>query len=166
MKKLLVLLLGLCTTVAFAQERKAPQSPTVTTESANVSVTYGQPSKKGRVIFGGLEKYGKVWRTGANAATEITFRKDVNFGGASVKAGTYTLYSIPEETEWTVILNPELKQFGAFGYDKIKDKNVAEVKVPVTRLTAPEEKLIIKSNEDKELIISWDDVLVSVPLKW
>ncbi len=166
MKKLLVLLLGLCTTVAFAQERKAPQSPTVTTESANVSVTYGQPSKKGRVIFGGLEKYGKVWRTGANAATEITFRKDVNFGGTPVKAGTYTLYSIPEEAEWTVILNPELKQFGAFGYDKIKDKNVAEVKVPVTLLTAPEEKLIIKSYEDKELIISWDNVLVSVPLKW
>lgn len=166
MKKLLVLLLGLCTTVAFAQERKAPQSPTVTTESANVSVTYGQPSKKGRVIFGGLEKYGKVWRTGANAATEITFRKDVNFGGTPVKAGTYTLYSIPEEAEWTVILNPELKQFGAFGYDKIKDKNVAEVKVPVTLLTAPEEKLIIKSHEDKELIISWDNVLVSVPLKW
>lgn len=166
MKKLLVLLLGLLTTVTYAQERKAPQSPNVTAESANISVTYGQPSKKGRVIFGGLEKYGKVWRTGANAATEITFRKDVNFGGTAVKAGTYTLYSIPNETEWTVILNPELKQFGAFGYDKIKDKNVAEVKIPVTKLTAPEEKLIIKSNDDKELIISWDDVLVSVPLKW
>ncbi len=166
MKKLLVILLGLFTTVAYAQERKAPQSPTITTESANVSVTYGQPSKKGRVIFGGLEKYGKVWRTGANAATEITFKKDVNFGGTPVKAGTYTLYSIPDEKEWTVILNPELKQFGAFGYDKIKDKNVAEVKVPVAKLSTPEEKLIIRSNDDKELIISWDDVLVSVPLKW
>lgn len=160
------MLLGLFTTLAFAQERKAPQSPTIKAESANITVTYGQPSKKGRVIFGGLEKYGKVWRTGANAATEITFKKDVNFGGQSVKAGTYTLYTIPEETEWTVILNPELKQFGAFGYDKIKDKNVAEVKVPVTRLTTPEEKLIIKSEDDKQLIISWDDVLVSVPLKW
>lgn len=166
MKKLLVFLLGLFTVAANAQEKKAPQSPTVTTESTNVTVTYGQPSKKGRVIFGGLEKYGKVWRTGANNATEITFRKDVNFGGASVKAGTYTLFTIPEETEWTVILNTERKQWGAFGYEKIKDKNVAEVKVPVTKLSTPEEKLIIKSNDDKELIISWDDVLVSVLLKW
>ena len=160
------MLLGLVTTATFAQERKAPKSPNVTNESTNISVTYGQPSKNGRVIFGGLEKYGKVWRTGANAATEITFRKDVNFGGTAVKAGTYTLYTVPNETEWTVILNPELKQFGAFGYDKIKDKNVAEVKVPVTRLNTPEEKLIIRSNDDKELIISWDDVLVRVPLKW
>jgi len=167
MKKLLVLLLGIGVAItAQAQERKAPQSPTITAESANISITYGQPSKKGRVIFGGLEKYGKVWRTGANNATEITFRKDVNFGGTPVKAGTYTLFTIPNETEWSVILNTEMKQWGAFGYDKIKDKNVAEVKVPVTKLTTPEEKLIIKSNNDKELIISWDDVLVSVPLKW
>jgi hypothetical protein len=166
MKKLLVLFLAMFATAAFAQEKKAPQSPTITSESANITVKYGQPSKRGRVIFGGLEQYGKVWRTGANAATEITFKKDVNFGGKPVKAGTYTLFSIPEEKEWTVILNSELKQFGAFGYEKIKDKNVAEVKVPVKKLSTPEEKLIIKSNDDKELIISWDDVLVSVPLKW
>jgi hypothetical protein len=166
MRKLLVLFLALFASVAYAQERKAPQSPTIVEESANISVKYGQPSKKGRVIFGGLEKYGKVWRTGANAATEITFKKDVNFGGKAVKAGTYTLFSIPEENEWTIILNSELKQFGAFGYDKIKDKNVAEVKVPVKKLSTPEEKLIIKSKDDKELIITWDEVLVSVPLKW
>lgn len=122
MKKLLVLFLAMFATAAFAQERKAPQSPTITSESANITVKYGQPSKRGRVIFGGLEQYGKVWRTGANAATEITFKKDVNFGGKPVKAGTYTLFSIPEEKEWTVILNSELKQFGAFGYEKSKTK--------------------------------------------
>jgi hypothetical protein len=89
MKKVFSFLsLMLCiSTLSFAQ------SPAVSAESANVKVTYGQPSKKGRVIFGGLEKFGTVWRTGANGATEITFKKDVKFGGKSVKAGTYSLFS-------------------------------------------------------------------------
>lgn len=165
MKKILLVVFTLISLGALAQEKKAPLSPTVTSESEFVTVKYGQPSKKGRVIFGQLEQYGKVWRTGANAATEVTFKKDVSFGGKSVKAGTYTLFSIPNEKEWTVILNPELKQFGAYGYDKVKDKNVAEVKVPVQKLTTPEEKLQISST-NTAFDIAWDDVKVSVPLKF
>src|SRR5689334_20084655 len=81
----------------------AQKSPHETVEGKDISVTYGRPYKKGRDIFGGLEPYGKVWRTGADAATEVTFKKDGTFGGKPVKAGTYTLFTIPNEKEWTVI---------------------------------------------------------------
>lgn len=165
MKKLLVLFLVLFGFTSFSQEKKAPLSPTVTNKSELAEVSFGQPSKRGRAIFGELVPYGKVWRTGANKATEITFKKDVEFAGKKVKAGTYSLFTIPTENEWTVILNPELKQFGSYGYDKIKEKNLAEVKVPVTKLSSPEEKLQIKPS-DSNLVISWDNVSVTVPLKF
>ena len=83
-----------CTLVAFtfAYSQNPPASPRVTAENGNIKIVYGQPSKKGRVIFGAegsqsLEKYGKVWRTGANEATVITFKKDGKLGGKDVKAG-------------------------------------------------------------------------------
>jgi hypothetical protein len=101
------------------------QSPRVTAEGTNVSVAYGQPSKKGRLLFGkedtqSLEKYDKVWRTGANKSTEITFKKDGKFGGKDVKAGTYSLFTIPGEKQWTVILNSVVGQPGASEYEKNK----------------------------------------------
>ena len=141
------------------------QSPRVSAESANVKVSYGQPSKKGRVIFGGLEKFGTVWRTGANEATEITFKKDGKFGGKPVKAGTYSLFSKLGEKDWTIILNSELKQWGAYGYEKVKDKNVVEVSVPVKTLKDVVEKLTITTN-DKILTISWDTTSVVVPMEF
>src|SRR5574343_608492 len=97
MKKFLLFAsLAVVMTSCFGQEKK-PASPRETVSSDQVSVSYGRPSKKGRVIFGELEKYGKVWRTGANEATEITFKKDGMFGGKSVKSGTYTLFTVPEK---------------------------------------------------------------------
>ncbi len=162
MKKGLLFLATLLTisTLSFGQA-----SPAATAESANVKITYGQPSKKGRVIFGGLEKFGTVWRTGANGATEITFKKDGKFGGKAVKAGTYSLFSKLGEKEWTIMLNSELKQWGSFGYEKIKDKNVAEVTVPVKTLKDVVEKLTI-TTDDKTLTISWDTTSVSVPMEF
>src|SRR5829696_3874612 len=118
MKKLLFLSTVVLTVLsACAQDRKSPHE---TVEGKDVKVTYGRPYKKGRVIFGGLEKYGKVWRTGADEATEITFANDVNFGGKRVKAGTYTLFTIPDRNQWTVILNSQLGQWGAYDYEKYK----------------------------------------------
>src|SRR5687767_12104197 len=113
--------------MSYAQVQQA--SPRASAEGKNVKVDYGQPSKKGRVIFGELEPYGKVWRAGANKATQITFANDGTFGGLPVKAGTYTLFAIPNEKEWTIILNSQLDQWGAFGYDKVKDKDVLKVNV-------------------------------------
>ncbi|HPI80519.1 MAG TPA: DUF2911 domain-containing protein, partial [Cyclobacteriaceae bacterium] len=84
-------------------------------------VVYGRPQKKGRTILGGLEKYGKVWRTGANETTEIKLYKDVTVGDKMVKAGTYSLYTIPDKDKWVIIFNSKLDTWGAFEYDESKD---------------------------------------------
>ena len=141
------------------------QSPRVTAEGTDVKVSYGQPSKKDRVIFGELVPFNKIWRAGANEATEITFEKDASFGGQPVKAGTYSLFVIPAEKEWTVILNSELKQWGAFGYDKIKDKDVLKVKVPVKQRDAVAEKLTYSFKDNNNLVIEWDKTMVEIPIK-
>lgn len=156
-------LLAGTSTFVSAQE-KAPASPRVTAEGKNVTISYGQPSKKGRDIFGELVPYGKVWRLGANEATEITFKKDGSFGGKPVKAGTYTLFTIPDLTSWTFILNSTLKQWGAYDYDKIKGANVLEVKAKPTKTSAPVEKLTITAPADK-LVVEWDQTKVEVPVK-
>jgi hypothetical protein len=139
-------------------------SPAKETENASLKITYGAPSKKGRAIFGGLVPYDAVWRTGANNATEITLKKDVTIAGKSVKAGTYTLFTIPTAKDWTLILNSELKQWGAYGYDKIKDKNVLEVKVP-SMTTDTETEMFTITATDKGFDILWDKTKVSVPVK-
>lgn len=162
MKKLGLLFVALLTmvSVSFAQK-----SPKVTAESKNVKISYGQPSKRDRAVFGALVPYNEVWRAGANEATEITFAKDGTFGGKAVKAGTYSLFVIPTEKEWTIILNSELKQWGSYGYDKIKAKNVAEVKVAVKSLGAVVEALTY-TTDDTNVTISWDKTSVSVPVKF
>ncbi|MDB5240970.1 MAG: hypothetical protein JWP57_1595 [Spirosoma sp.] len=167
MKNLLIAFALLCITVSWTQAQKPPMSPRITAESPdkNIKVVYGQPSKRGRVIFGdsGLEKFGKVWRTGANEATEVTFKNDVMFGGKMVKAGSYALFTIPGEKEWTVILNSTLGEWGAFGYDKIKGSDVASVKVPVSMNKTPIEKLTI-TPANNGISIAWDTMTVSVPV--
>ena len=144
---------------------KKPISPHETSTGQDISVRYGRPYKKGRIIFGGLEPYGKVYRCGADSATTITFDKDASFGGKPVKAGTYTLFVIPNEQNWTIILNSQLGQWGAFDYDKYKDKDVLQVDVPVKKLPQPVEQLTI-SLPPSAMTIEWDDVQVSVPVSF
>ena len=166
MRKFLFLSLIMVTAAFFMEcSSQPPKSPRVKAEGKDVEVSYGQPSKRGRVIFGELEPYGKVWRTGANEATEITFKKDVVFGGQPVKAGTYTLFTIPNQNEWTIILNPELKQWGAYGYDKIKSKDLPHVKVPAEKVDSPVEKLTMRFDESNNLVIEWDQTRVKVPVQ-
>jgi hypothetical protein len=164
MKQIFLFLAILATTsnMAFCQE--PPKSPRITAEGKDVKVSYGQPSKRDREIFGKLVPYGEVWRTGANEATEITFAKDATFGGKPVKAGTYTLFTIPGETEWTFILNSSLKQWGAYKYNEIKGNDVLQVKAPATKLSAPVEKLTITLPANK-LVVEWDKTKVEVPVK-
>src|SRR5215217_3111 len=90
----------------FAHDRKDG-------DKALVKVSYSRPFLKGREIFGKQEPYGKVWRVGADEATEIKFYQDATFGDKKVKAGTYSLFSIPGEKEWTVILSSDLDYWGA-----------------------------------------------------
>lgn len=144
---------------------KKPLSPHETSTGQDISVRYGRPYKKGRVIFGGLEAYGKVYRCGADSATTVTFDKDASFGGKPVKAGTYTLFVIPNEQNWTIILNSQLGQWGAFDYDKYKDKDVLRVDVPVKKLDQPVEQLTINL-PPSAMIIEWDVVQVSIPVSF
>ncbi|WP_234735204.1 DUF2911 domain-containing protein [Tellurirhabdus bombi] len=162
---LIAFLIFLTSSFAFAQ-KTSPLSPKITSESPNkvIKVIYGQPSKRKRQIFGAMVPYGEVWRTGANNATQITFTKDVVFGDKAVPAGTYTLFTIPMEKEWTVILNGKLDQWGAFDYDRYKNKNVAQVKVPVVLSKLPLEKLTITPGNNV-LAIAWDKVSISVPIR-
>lgn len=148
---------------AFAQ--KPSLSPRAFVKSDNIDISYGQPSKRDRVIFGDLVPYGEVWRTGANEATEITFKKDAKVGGKPVKAGTYTLFTIPAEKEWTIILNSKLGEWGAYDYEKNKGQNVLEIKVPVQHNANVQEKLTFTHNASG-LQIEWDQTSVSIPVSF
>ena len=137
-------------------------------EKARVLITYTRPAKKEREIFGKLVPFGKLWRLGANEASEIKFYQKVTIMGQKVKAGTYTIFAIPTENEWTLILNKDLDVWGEAEY---KEKNdVLRVKVK----TKPTEELIenlsiqfsknIKKGADMH--IAWDKTMVSVPIEF
>lgn len=168
MKKSILSIFLCLVLVNVACSQKPPASPRITVEGKDVKIAFGQPSKKGRVLFGAegsesLEKYGKVWRTGANEATVITFKKDGMFGGKAVKAGDYSLFTVPNEKEWVVILNSETKQWGAYNYKQ--DKDVLRITVPATTLKESVEKMNFEI-KDNDLNFAWDKIGFSVPLKF
>ena len=130
-----------------------------------VKVVYSRPQLKGRSL-NKLAPKGKVWRTGANEASEITFYQDVIFGGKEVKAGTYTLFTIPEDNEWTVILNASKNVWGAYFYKESED--VVRVTAPVTKSSKSIEAFsIVFEGDDKDAVmyLGWKDTIVSVPIK-
>jgi len=163
MKKILLLLTIIATASSLSFSQVNPERTTA--EGKNVKISYGPIPKRNRDIFGKLVPYGEVWRTGMNAATEITFAKDAVFGGKPIKAGTYTLFTIPEKTKWTFILNSQLGQWGAFKYNDVKGKDVLQVVVPVSTIYGtPVENLTISLPAGK-LVLQWDKTKVEVPIK-
>jgi len=92
-----------------------------TIDGVNVVIEYGRPNVKERKIWGGLVPFDKVWRTGANEATTFTVDRNVTIEGKALAAGTYGLFTIPGETEWTFIFNKVAKQWGAMKYDAAQD---------------------------------------------
>ena len=133
----------------------------------DIEIVYSRPSAKGRQIFGGLEAYDKVWRTGANNATTVKFSTPVKFGGTEIPAGTYGLFTIPGENEWTVILSKNAKQSGAFTYDEKDD--VARCKVTPVKLAEPVETFTIDLNDLRDgsatLNLVWEKTRVPVKLE-
>lgn len=131
-----------------------------------ISISYGRPFKKGRVIFGGLEPWGKVWRTGADEATTLTTEADLMIGPLHVVADTYSLFTIPNEKEWTLVLNKVAKQWGAFKYDQAMDYGRAAM--TVSKPGAPVEQLTIsldkKGDHEGTLKIAWDETVASIGL--
>lgn len=124
-------------------------------------VVYSRPYKKDRDIFGGLVPFGKVWRTGADESTEITFYKDVMFGGKEVSAGTYTLYTVPNKDSWEVRLNKGLHTWGAYQYDESKDA-VKVMAKPQMMDNSLENFSIIFNNGN--MIMAWDKTMVPVAI--
>jgi len=125
----------------------------------NIRVIYSRPQLKGRLV-NDLAPEGKVWRTGANEAVEITFYGNTTFGGKNIKAGTYSLFTIPGSKEWTVILNSNLNQWGAYSYDKSGD--VARVSGKVSKGEESLEAFSITFT-DTAMVMGWGTTLVSVP---
>jgi hypothetical protein len=131
-----------------------------------VTLTYNRPNTKGRKIFGGLEAYGKVWRTGANGATALTFTDEVTFGGKTIPAGIYALFTIPTQNEWTIILSKNTDQWGAYDYKEAED--LIRVSVKPTTAKSLVETLTIGFSDVKagsmNLNIVWENTTVTVPL--
>ncbi len=153
----------------FSSLDKSPMDATAYPTSYKVAdklvkVTYSRPQLKGRSVSE-LAPAGAVWRTGANESVEITFYKNTNFGGSAVKAGTYSLFTIPGSKEWTVILNSKLNQWGAYSYDENAD--VLRVKGTVSSDSESLDAFSITFNEESNgasLVLGWGTVRVSVPV--
>ncbi len=155
---------ALVATSAYAQDDKAnrpspPAEATGTVEGTDVTINYSQPSVKGRVVFGDLEPYGKVWRTGANEATTFEVSNDVTVEGERLPAGKYALFTIPNEDKWTVIFNKQPEQWGAYDYDESQDA----LRVEVEPTDTPElvEQLTFQVEEDGKVNMMWANTAVA-----
>ncbi|MEM6643904.1 MAG: DUF2911 domain-containing protein [Bacteroidota bacterium] len=151
---------------AQKDKSKRPSPPVQVSKSVNgttVTIDYSQPSKRGREIFGGLEKYGKVWRTGANETSWIQVSKDVKVEGKKLPAGKYGLFTIPEKEEWTIIFNKKWDGWGAYEYSKEDD--VLRVTVPSNSTDEIVERFTIDIADSGEVSMAWDQTQVSFSLK-
>ena len=167
---LIVTLLCLAFNVAtYAQEviepKPSPMAVAVAKQGETyVKIVYSQPHKRGRKIYGSeLVPYGKVWRLGANEATEVTLTKDITVGGKKLKAGTYSMYAIPEQDHWTIIFSRMLGEWGAYNYDD--DQDELRVEAPVQVSDATYEPFTILFNEPgTELTMVWDKTKITLPI--
>ncbi len=147
---------------------KSPETTAMTNIGAtHVHIVYHAPSTRGRQVFGGLVAYDEVWVTGAHSATSIEFYNDVTLNGQKVEKGKYALFTIPNQTEWTLIINKNFDQHLADDYDQALD--VVRVKVIPEKLSEIQEQLLyeVKSTQGNEgvISISWADVKISVDVK-
>ncbi len=158
-------------TFSIAQELELPApSPKINMSQriglTDVDLEYSRPRVKGRTVFGGLEPYNEVWRTGANKATKISFSTDVKFGGKDVPAGTYALFTIPAEDKFTFIINKNYDQWGKGDYKVEED--VARVEVAIEKASNMESMFIYfddVKDESANLILHWSTTRISVPVE-
>lgn len=145
----------------FAHDRKAG-------EAAIVRVMYSRPAKNDRELFGKLVPYNEVWRAGANEATEVKLYRDITVGGKKLSAGTYSLFVLPTEKEWTVIFNSDLDYWGAYSYNKAHDvlratASVGEAKASVENFVIQFEK---KGDHDGVMRMAWGTTVAELPFSY
>lgn len=157
--------------LAFAQQDKSqrpspPGTAEVTLKGKKITIEYSRPSLKGRKVGQELAPYGKVWRTGANEATSFTTEIDLNIGGVKVPAGKYTLYSLPSEGTWKLIIN---KQTGQWGTQYNESQDLARIDMKKSSLPQPVEQFTIsfdkKGENTADLNLDWEKTRVSVTVK-
>ena len=161
----------LLTTLTFAQTDKSkrpspPGTAEVTLKGKKIIIEYSRPYLKGRHVGKELAPYGEVWRTGANEATSLVTETDLNIGGTKVPAGKYTIYSLPSEGTWKLIIN---KQTGQWGTEYKQDQDLARIDMQKSALAQPVEQFTIsfdkKSDTTANLNLDWENNRLSVPVK-
>ncbi len=165
---LLAVMTGSVAAQTEAGAKKPMPSPPATAEATvggkKVSIAYSAPSMRGRKIMGQLVPYDKVWRTGANAATTLTTEADLKIGELMVPKGTYTLYTMPGQTEWKLIVNKQTKQWGT-EYSEAQD--LGRVNLTAKKLDQPVEKFAImidSANANGGMLkMMWENTELSVP---
>jgi hypothetical protein len=165
--------------LAFPQQQEPPGSATgastrpsppgeaaITLDGKKITIGYSRPSVRGRKIMGELVPYGKVWRTGANEATTLTAEQDLNIGGADVPAGKYTLYTLPSEGTWKLIINKETGQWGTVYHE---DQDLVRVDMKKSQLSQPVEQFTISfaksGQKSADLVMEWENTRLSVPVR-
>jgi len=172
MKKIFSCLLLATTMFATGLRAQEPASPRVSADSKNMHVGYGQPSRRGRTIFGDVVPFGQVWRAGANDPTLVTFRRNAVFGGKPIKKGDYVLFARPGKNQWEVVLDSKGGQWNAAAYEKrANEPDVLRIEVPAEQIASFAErptmieKLRIRLDEDA-LVIEWEQTRVRVPVSF
>ena len=160
--------------VSFGVNAQAVKTPAPSTTQtikqdfalSSIEIVYSRPNMKGRSVFGDLAPMGKLWRTGANGATKITFGEDVKVGGVAVKAGSYVLYTIPNKDEWEIILNKGINNWGTDGYKAEED--VAKFKVKPMTLPMNIETFTMNIANvmpaSADIQIMWEKTAISIPI--
>jgi hypothetical protein len=160
-------------TESGAQDALKPRPSPLAIASARykdtyLKITYSQPHKRERLIFGSLVPYGEVWRTGANEATEITLTRDILMNNQPLKAGTYSLFTIPEPDIWTIIINSDVGLWGAYNYNPKMD--VMRFQVPAQIMQGavyePFTIMIDQKNDKADIVLAWDSVQVRIPIQF
>jgi len=180
MKKKILIALGVVGVViaafliysAITPPKSPPTTAGISDRGLDIKVSYSQPSKRGRLIFGeeaagALQPYGKYWRLGANAATEITFSKDVTFSGQPVNAGSYRMYAVPGAESFKITLNSELDVNLMAARDADHSLDVLSVDVPVEPMLSEVEMFTISFEPDStgvNMNMAWDKTLLTIPI--
>lgn len=169
--KRIVIAIAVLSSMSFgtvAQDFKMPtQSPSTTIKqdfsTTAIELSFSRPSVKGRKVFGDMIPYGKVWRMGANASTQVTFAEEVKIGGHTLKPGTYTIYAIPNEKEWTIAVNSTVGGWGT-----------VEAKSDLFRFTVPVQNADFTetfnmyidnvTNTSCDIVVAWEKVKVNIPV--
>lgn len=139
-----------------AKRKSKNGSTSGTIDGVEVSLDYGRPNVNGRTIWGELVPYDEVWRTGADEATTITFSGDVTVQGKPLAAGTYSLFTIPAEGEWTIIFNKTAKQWGAYDYDSAQDV----LRVTATPKAGDATEALEFTLDGSDVVLHWDKLAV------